>query len=265
MQITESIRERKSVRSYTGEPLRRELAEQIRKYIADLPQQFGGKARIELVSRHGGLEPVKLGTYGVVSGAIDYLVLIHDDAPLAGVNVGYMFEQTLLFCTGLGLGTCWIGGTFKAEDFASQVKIADSETLRIISPVGSPAEKMKLLDRIMKAGAGSAKRKPFAELFFADEIGNPLSQDNRYAQPLEMVRLAPSARNIQPWRVIVTGNSVHFYYIEKSRFNDIDMGIALCHFGETCREAGISGKFATVEEPARPAPDGMKYCMSWIG
>lgn len=264
MTIADSIKARKSVRSYSGEPLRREHSEQIRKFIAALPQPFGGKARIELVSRNSGLEPAKLGTYGVISGAVDYLVLIHDNGPFAGQNAGYLFEQVLLFCTGLGLGTCWIGGTFKAGDFASQVSLSDDETLRIISPVGYPAEKGKILDRIMKAGAGSSKRKPFGELFFADGIGKQLPQDSPYILPLEMVRLAPSARNIQPWRAIAAGNDVHFYYIEKSRFNDIDMGIALCHFGETCRETGFAGKFTPVYENSRPSAEGMKYCISWV-
>lgn len=264
MSITESIKKRTSIRSYSGEPLRREYSEQIKRYIASLAQPFAGKARIELVSCQIGMEPIKLGTYGVISGAVNYLVLIHDDKPFAGQNAGYLFEQVLLFCTELGLGTCWIGGTFNSADFESKVILADNETLRIISPVGYPAEKVKFLDKIMKAGAGSNKRKPFEELFFADESGNPLSQDNLYALPLEMVRLAPSARNIQPWRVIVSDYNVHFYYMEKSRFTDVDMGIALCHFGETCREAGIAGNFTAVDETKRPTAEGMKYCISWI-
>ena len=263
MTVRESIKTRKAIRSYSGEPLRHEQAEQIRRYIATLPQPLGGKAKIDLMSSRNGLEPSKLGTYGMISGAVNFLALRHNDAPFAGVNAGYLFEQVMLYCTSLGLGTCWLGATFNTDDFAAQIKFADNETLRIVSPVGNPAGKGRILDKLIKAGAGSNKRKPFTELFFSDRIGNPLPEECTYHEPLEMVRLAPSARNAQPWRIIVTGDNVHFYYTNKSKFNDIDLGIALCHFGETCREMAIGGKFVPVGESGRPDPAGLRYCISW--
>lgn len=264
MTIDDEIRARKSVRSYSGTPLGDDHREQVKRFISSLGQPLGGSARIELVSAKEGREPAKMGTYGVISGAQDYLLLLHDESGWGGVNAGYLFEQAVLYCTGLGLGTCWIGGTFKAEDFASKTDIGRGEVLRIISPVGYPAPKERFLDKVMRAGAGSSKRKPFGELFFAGDISTPLTPADPLAEPLEMVRLAPSARNLQPWRAIVTGEDVHFYFVEKSRFNDIDMGIALCHFGESCKAKGIGGHFETVPEGDRPVPGGMKYSMSWI-
>lgn len=262
MTIIDSIKTRKSIRSYSGEALSSKHKELILKYIKNLPQAFDGNARIELVSRNSGIEPVKLGTYGVISGATDFLVLIHDNAKFTGENAGYLFEQVVLQCTTMGLGTCWIGGTFKSEDFASQIVLNTNDTLRIISPIGYPAQKIKLLDRIMKVGAGSSKRKEFESLFFADDIGKALDENHIYFQPLEMVRLAPSARNLQPWRAIVCENNVHFYYVETSRFNDLDMGIALCHFRETCIEMGLKGRFSKASENMEK--EDLRYCISWL-
>ena len=61
-----------------------------------------------------------------------------------------------------------------------------------------------------------------------------------------MVRLAPSAVNRQPWRILVDQNCVHFYLKRTKGFNGgkidmqkIDMGIALCHFDLMCEELGI--------------------------
>lgn len=267
MELTAVIKERMSVRSYTGKPLDEESRDRIDKYIRGLTQPFGGDARIELVSAAAGAEPVKLGTYGVISGARNYLVLVYKDGPLAAQNAGYMFEQGVLYCTSLGLGTCWLGGTLRKSDFASQVRLAENEILEIVSPVGYASEKPKFRDRIMRAGAGSARRKPFGELFFDGGFNKPLTPQGagKYAEALEMVRLAPSASNTQPWRIVLDDGRLHFYYIQKSRFSALDSGIAMCHFGEVCKESGIRGAFRVLETGVPPSSEKMQYLISWLG
>jgi Nitroreductase len=266
MNLTDIIKARTSVRSYSGEPLRREQKQQIEEYINGLAQPLGGKARVVLVSVNTGVEPVKLGTYGVISGAKDYLVLAYEPGELADQNAGYLFEQVVLLCTAMGLGTCWLGGTLKKGDFAEQAKLRDSEVLRIVSPVGFPADQQKFRDRIMRMGAGSDKRKPFGDLFFDGNFDKTLTEDAAgvYREALEMVRLAPSASNTQPWRVVVDGESLHFYYAEKLRFSAIDIGIAICHFGEVCRESGIEGAFKVLNEGDYPIGEKLVYTISWI-
>ena len=49
MSIIETIRRRRSVRSYTGEPLSCEHAERLVEYITGLQAPFGVKARILLI------------------------------------------------------------------------------------------------------------------------------------------------------------------------------------------------------------------------
>ena len=266
MSLIETIQNRHSVRTYTGEPLKKEDAEAIRKYIAGLEQPLGGKARVELVGRQTEDGPVRLGTYGVISGARDFLVLIYENGPLAEENAGYLFEQVILFCTGLGLGTCWLGGTLRQSDFAKHTRLKENEILRIVSPVGYPAGKKRLLERVMRAGAGSDNRKPFGALFFGVGFGIPMKMEmtGAYRQPLEMLRLAPSANNSQPWQVVATEGFFHFYYQDKSRFSPIDLGIALCHFGETCRELGVAGRFEVLPPGSMPVDKGSYYGVSWI-
>lgn len=67
MTLVETIQKRKSIRSYVGEALRMEERNSIIQYINELPQPLGGDARIELISSDTGDQPVKLGTYGVIS------------------------------------------------------------------------------------------------------------------------------------------------------------------------------------------------------
>lgn len=267
MTTAEIIKTRKSIRSYSGEALKKEHVNAINQYIAGLEQALGGNARIELISSDSGDKPVKLGTYGVISKAKDFLTLVYEPGSLAEQNAGYLFEQVVLFCTSLGLGICWLGGTLKKSDFAKQIQINNDDVFSIVSPVGYPAEKLRFLDKLMRAGAKSDSRKAFETLFFNANFEMPLKPEDagKYQEPLEMLRLAPSASNSQPWRVIKSDNQFHFYDHVKGRFSGIDIGIGLCHFQEMCKEMNISGSFEIVEENYHPQGKDNQYVISWIG
>jgi nitroreductase len=265
MSTTETIRQRRSVRTYTGEALSSEHVALIANYIAGLEAPFGAKARIQLVHADiGGAKPIKLGTYGMIGGAKDFLVLICEEAPLAEEGAAYLFEQVVLYCTGLGLGTCWLGGAFSRKDFGRQAGLGAGEKIKIVSPVGYVSDKKRFFETyIVGAEKNHRSRKPFGTNFFCGNFATPLTEAAAgiYALPLEMVRLAPSANNKQSWRVTLDGDTLHFYQTPSFGFSAIDIGIALCHFGESCREAGIVGHFEVLDAPREK---GATYTISWV-
>ena len=264
MSIIEIIKKRKSVRSFSSEELSIDTLNKLKIYISELVAPFGVQARVELVSSESDEKPVKLGTYGVISGAKHYLVLLVKDGQLSDMGAGYIFEQAILHCTELGLGTCWLGATFSQSNFEKQVILEEAETLNMISPVGHAREQKRLLERIMRVGAGSDNRKSFDSLFFNQNFAATLTEEDAsdYITPLEMVRLAPSASNKQPWRVVKDENYLHFYH-KPNRFSLNDIGIALCHFELACNELNLKGKFATMDYT--PSSKGIEYLISWIG
>ena len=265
MNTIEVIQNRRSIRTYTGEPLRDDHITQIKQYINQLKTPFGATARIELVSINSNGEAVKLGTYGFIKGACDYLVMIYEESPFAETAAAYMFEQVILFCTDLGLGTCWLGGSFSRGNFKKQINLKSNEKLRIVSPVGYAYDKKRFLEKyIVRADKNHSSRKPFGELFFDKNFNNPLTEASAgtFFTPLEMLRLAPSANNMQEWRVLLENDVLHFYKKPYPMFDDIDMGIALCHFELTCKELGIDGKFEQLKD--YPVNDKIKYVISWI-
>lgn len=264
MSIIEIIKTRKSVRGFNNEPISSEVLNKLTGYISDLSAPFDTCARIELLHSKTDNQPLKLGTYGVISGANHFMALILKDRPMAEVGAGYLFEQAILYCTELGLGTCWLGGTLNKGDFSKELKLEDDEKLVIVSPVGYKRERRKLLDTIMRAGAGSDHRKPFEAIFFDTTPNQPLTKQEAgaFATPLEMVRIAPSASNKQPWRVVKQENQLHFYHIP-NRFSLNDIGIALCHFELTSKELGLKGHYEILDHI--PSTNEMKYIASWIG
>ena len=265
MNIIETIQKRRSVRTYTGEPLRDEHVVQIKQYINQLQTPFGVKARIELISVQFSETPIKLGTYGMIKGACDYLALIYEEAPFAETAAAYMFEQVILFCTNLNLGTCWLGGSFSRNDFKKQIRLKPNENLKIVSPVGyASVNKLFLEKYVVRADKKHVSRKPFGELFFDKNFNYPLTENTAgiFFKPLEMVRLAPSASNKQEWRVLLLEKVLHFYKKPYLMFDSIDIGIALCHFELSCKELGIEGKFEILKD--FPNNNKIKYVISWI-
>lgn len=91
-----------------------------------------------------------------------------------------------------------------------------------------------------------------------------------YALPLEMVRLAPSAKNQQPWCVLKTNDTYHFYTTYKQDapkdveiVKQIDIGIALSHFHQTVLEQQLNGRFEKLPQGDIKIPEDLHYIISW--
>ena len=109
-------------------------------------------------------------------------------------------------------------------------------------------------------------RIPFEQLFFEGSYQNRLRKENAgaFSQALEMARWAPSAGNKQPWRAIVSGDTVHFLEeksMKESPLGDIqkvDLGIALCHFEIAAEESRLKGRFIQTD-PGIPVEEDTEY------
>jgi len=274
--VAEIIRIRKSWRSFDGREVEPQSLARLDDFISGLePPVFGGQVRVCVIKAKPPGRNTVPGTYGSIKGACDFLVGALGSSKWAMVDFGYQFEKVVLFATDLGLGTCWIGGIFSRTSYAAKAGVTDGMIVPAISPVGYCAEKRTVVDTLTRTLAGSKHRKPWAVMFFQHEFGAPLSERDagRYAEPLEMVRLGPSASNRQPWRVIMDGRGFHFYlerfpgYLALWGGMDLqktDLGIAMCHFELTAREAGLSGVWQMLERPPAPSRDGIIYIASWV-
>lgn len=252
MNIREIIEKRVSVRTFDGgRELSSEVVEEIKESIAKASAPFEGKYMIDF-KKFDLKSPQTPSTYGTISGASWYLLMgIHDDE-MSALAAGYAMETVVLKATELGLGTCWMALTFKGSDFTKESEMPADEPLKIVSPVGYPASKRKILESLTRVTLGSSKRKPMDDLFSEGEFGVPLKDDNKFYEALSMMRLAPSAKNTQPWRALVRGDEVWFYYEQKSEASILDLGIGLCHFDLTLKAKGYDGSWEkSVNAPER--------------
>ena len=274
--IIDLIRTRRSWRSYREEPVRKDDKESIRAFISGIEKPpFGSQVRFILTDAPGqGFGRVR-GTYGVVTGASSFLVGVLNRSTMGFEDYGYLYEAAILYITSLGLGTCWLGGSLNRTLFSDMAQTQQEEMIPTISPVGIIAEKRNLIDTMFVFTAGSRARKPWTSIFFKDSFSSPLGEDaaGTFALPLEMVRLAPSASNRQPWRIVMNDQGFHLYLSRtfgyEVLFRDvdlqrIDMGIAMFHFERTALELGLKGSWQIQDPGISPAPSSTQYVVSWV-
>lgn len=197
----------------------------------------------------------------MIRGAEDFFLLGIGSDEASALSAGYRFEQVVLHAWQLGFGTCWIAATFKGSDFDKGIDWPNGESLKVICPVGT-AKKQSMMEKITRLSLGSKNRKPFNDLFFYNDFKTPIPEDNQFREALEMLRIAPSSTNSQPWRASVEGNAVHFYYKPKSPASVLDSGIGICHFHATEKYHGYSGEFTKISAAPLP-PEDWKYLVTY--
>ena len=262
--LLETVKGRKSVRTYDGQMLSEEHRRAVGEYIKDIPNPFGIPVEFKLLEakEYGLSSPVLAGEELYVVGKVE-------KKAYADVAFGYSFEKLVLYAWTLGIGTVWIGGTMKRENFEEAAELKDGEMMPCISPLGYPAKKKSLKETMMRKGIGADSRIPEEKLFFDGEWGKSLTADEDMKEIFEMVRWAPSAVNKQPWRIIAVDGVYHFYEKKDKGFvhdatgdlQKIDVGIALCHFVMGLEE---KGKQALVEiaDPGMQIPGDAEYVVS---
>lgn len=270
--VKEVIKRRISNRTYEERSLTEEDKKKLLEFNSTLTNPFGVEVKVQYISKEKGADDIQLGTYGTIKGAKDFLAITVKDQPYAMEAIGYQFENLVLYATDMGIGTVWLAGTFKRKDFINAIEIGEDDLFPCICPLGYPAQKQSFLEKITKASLGSKKRKDWDKLFFLEDFTKALTKADAgiYEDALEMLRLAPSATNSQPWAVVKEGNKFHFFCNYKNTLNDdvkkikhIDIGIALSHFHQTAMSKGINGNLQ-IEDIGFSIPDNMHYVLSYI-
>lgn len=271
--LEEVVKARYSVRTYSNKALPRETIAQIEAYSKTLSNPFSEGVAFKLIESTQAVNARQLGTYGMIKGATHYVGVTVKNAEGALEAVGYQFEQLILYAASLGLGTCWLGGTFNKGEFAKAMDVQPDTLFPAISPIGWPESK-RLSERLMRFAVKADQRKPWKDLFFNNSFSEALTEADAdaYAFPLEMLRLAPSASNKQPWRIVRDQNAFHFYEATAPGYSDrlgfdiqrIDMGIAACHFHLAAKESRLGGEFQKTPPCVLNPPMNTHYVFSWV-
>jgi nitroreductase len=215
------------------------------------------------------------GTYGMISGVRHFLTApMPREAARNCEDLGFLLETAVLHLTDRGFASCWIGGIFDRARFGGQIGLAASETLPAVIAMGHAADHRSWRDRVVRWSAKGDRRRPAAELFFDQAFDRPLPDvpSGPLAAPLACLRLAPSASNKQPWRVVLAAGQVHLFLQRDPLYQKltphvdlqrIDMGIAMSHFHWAACEGGLPGRWQAGPAPEMALPPHTSFVASW--
>ena len=218
MDLTEAIKARHSVRSYTKQKIEGEILDRLNQAIADCNRDSG--LNIQLCLNEPRAFSGMMARYGKFKNVHNYIALIgrKDDAALEE-KCGYYGEKLALAAQQLGLNTCWVGLSYSKGKSAAKIL---------------PGQKLLL---VISAGYGETegiahKTKPVEKLCQYNGTMPPWFRNG-----LEAVQLAPTAMNQQKFLFVPDGNKVKasagFGFYTK-----VDLGIAKYHFEIGAGSAG---------------------------
>ena len=231
---------RKSIRKYAETPLTPAqlsiVKAEIQRAVPLLP---GEQSKLELGESREGWR-----VYGYC-----------ENTPLSNANLGFLLQQLDLALHLQSLGRLWFGMGREPRDSKPPRGSVLSEkglSYAMCLKVGVAAEP------IARENTDEFDRRPIASV---------IDEDDLYAL-FEPVRLAPSARNSQPWYFTEDDDKVYVWrrqpkLLDKlliDRMNWLDMGIALCHAVLSLEHAGKEFK-VEVDAPEK-ALDGHDYLLT---
>jgi nitroreductase len=279
---SELVDRRYSCRTYQERPISAEDKERLLDFMAARTRgPLGSGVRFGLLAAAPGDRQAlrRLGTYGFIKGATGFIVGAVRRGPNDLEDYGYLLEEVILAATGIGLGTCWLGGTFTRSTFVRRFGgLERGEAMPAVVSAGYRGDDGA--ERIRAREQGD-RRLPAGELFFESRYGEPLTAASAggYAGALAAVRMAPSATNKQPWRLVRGARAGDWHFLlQRTRgygkgsavfkvlriadLQRVDLGIAMCHFALVAREAGIAGHWL-VDDPGLELPAGVEYTATW--
>lgn len=224
----EAIGTRRSVRAYAGAP-----DEKQRKSLETfcVSHSFPG-VRVEFAPCDDDLFFSAPVVGSVIGCRLCAVLIIDRSAPRSRLYAGIVGEALTLEAVCLGLGACWVAGSFHR----GRLHVQTEKTEQIVSVIAlGPAAEENTAPR---------RRRKLTDLCRGDPASWPLWAYHA----AECVRSAPSALNRQPWRMAYAGRTLILMSVPAA--DDLSMGIALLHLTLGLREKEHQMTFGTGREVA---------------
>lgn len=142
---------------------------------------------------------------------------------------GFMGEALVLEATAMGLGTCWLGAFFYPDVVSRNVKLQNDEVIHCVIALG----------KVNAPVPFSPKRKELKKLCSMSEAELDVLGSWQKDAVL-CARLAPSAVNMQPWKLVVDRNSLSVLEapVLYAKYAPLDRGICMLHAAVGAYHAG---------------------------
>lgn len=216
----EAMDERRSRRLYMNQPIEDSVLSKLQILIDSYNAASG--LSIRFVEDGSSAFNSFRKSYGLFSGVRSLFVLVGQKTdPNIKEKAGYYGEMLVLDATMLGLGTCWVGGTFETKSLLTHLN--DEEELLCVIPVGY-VEALSFKEKMVHQMV-AGKSKSVEELLRSEEEIPEIILNG-----MKAVQKAPSAANRQPVRFQYEKGILTVSTDDDGKFNLMDLGIVKAHF-----------------------------------
>ena len=212
------IDRRYSCRTYLEQPISTQDNEALTTFMAQKTSgPLGSPVRFGLIAASSDDESAlkRLGTYGFIKGATGFHRRRGAAAGRGDLeDYGYLLEEVILYATATGPRHLLARRHVHAQHLHVRRfgGLERDETMPAVVSIGYIGRRRH--GAHPRARRGRRGGCPADELFFARRRSASRCGDERAAATpaaLEAVRMAPSATNKQPWRIVRRGGDWHFY------------------------------------------------------
>ena len=211
----EAIHARRSVRSYTNEPLEGEELARVQELVDATARESG--LSIQLL-QHNPEAFELVARFGAIHGCDTCIAFVahkrdEDEA------IGYWGQHIVLEATKLGLATCWVGMFSRKKCHAS---VPDGMAVRIVIAIGHG-----------KGASGPRKSKTASDVV---RIEPGAQKPTWFDACVEAALLAPTAMNRQAFTITLASSGEVAFEAPGKGFTRLDLGIVRRNFEEARAE-----------------------------
>lgn len=250
MIMTNFLRDRRSVRDFKIKNLDSDVLDKINQILRELEKEnkhggFNFKIYENGEFIHNSLEGLA-GYSGVMVEAPHYIAIdLLNKEEKTIIYSGYYMEKLITKLNELGLDTCWVSVYDVEMKKRKEIFGESTNEINFILAFGLPKRKNPFVP------VPFSERKSIEDIVFDKEIGKPMDTELLEVRGLGDIffylRFAPSIRNLQPWRFIVTDDKIHLVVEYEETPPLIDAGIAMYYFEALAYLQGTKNKWSLLD------------------
>jgi nitroreductase len=242
--LYQAILARRSVRRYEARRLDAETLAQAQEIVSGVKPLVPGN-RFEVLMRDvaPGEDMVQtMGGYGRLVSPPHYFVPYGVGETHVLTDLGYRVEQIVVRLTALGIATCYVGSVGREEAVRALFDLPDAARIGAFLSFGHPATGLRgrAVNTMVRRMAGATNKLPAERIFFHETFDQPATPPKDLAPLVEAARLAPSAGNAQPWRllwhsgVLPSTGTLYLFVQLKGRYSTGGFGAYRFYDGGIC-------------------------------
>ncbi len=264
MNLNNFLQSRKSTREFKNKKVNPEALDEIIKLLKDLEDEFPSKEINFKLYEYGeniynSLKGLA-GYSGVMIESPHYIAVdIKNKSDKNTIYSAYYMEKLVTRLNDMNLASCWVS-VYNVDMEIRKAVFGESITeVNFILAFGYQKRKNPFIQEPFSERLG------VEDIVYLDQLGNKIDidylEDRGLADVFFYLRFAPSIKNLQPWRFILTGDKVHL--LVKFQEGDtpplIDAGIAMYYFEKLMELQGTKNKWRLLDGFLHEGDASYKY------